>query len=79
MTDILTVHRNAHGRHAITPRRRAVGDATTLRRHAVRNAATASVGALVMAGALGFAIAIPPAGTLHDRLAAGWATSPQTR
>jgi hypothetical protein len=56
--------------------------AAALRGQAMRDAATlrtASVGALVMAGALGFAIAIPPAGTAHDRLAAAWSASTQMR
>jgi hypothetical protein len=57
--------------------------ATTLRRQAMRGACTlrtTSAGALVMAGALGFAVVIPSVATpMRDRLAAAWPSSTRTR
>jgi hypothetical protein len=58
---------------SIALRRQAMRDSLTLR--------TASAGALVMAGAVGFAIVIPSATTptLGDRIATTFSSSSQTR
>ena len=57
--------------------------ATALRGQAMRDAATlrlASAGAVVMAGALGFALVIPPAiSTVHDHVASVWPVSSHIR
>jgi hypothetical protein len=57
--------------------------AVALRRQAMREAATlrtASAGALVMAGAIGFAVVISSIATpAHDRLAAAWSRSIHVR
>jgi hypothetical protein len=75
MQDTLNIHRDAYGAIDIDFYRTR---ATALRGQAMRNAAalrTTSVGALVMASALGFAIAIPSAAAGQERLAAGWLAS----
>ena len=56
--------------------------ATALRGQAMRNNRTlrvASVGAVVMVGAIGFALVVPSAPALGDRIAAMFSSSSQTR
>ena len=72
MTETPDVRRNADGAIDFDYYRT---QSTALRRQAMRDAATlrmAAAGAVVMAGALGFAIVIPSTyrGRLHDRMAA---------
>lgn len=80
MTDTSTVRRQSSGSIDYDFYR---AQAHALRRQALRDAAamrSGSVGALVMAGALGFAIVVPAAGSAAgDRVAADWPHSTFTR
>ena len=79
MTEIPTIRRHAGGSIDFDFYQTR---STALRRQALRDAATlrmAAAGAVVMAGALGFAIVIPSTyGAVHDRMAA-WSSAPLTR